>query len=217
MGPREGTSQALRVASPHPLLPVREQITHRDLSSVRARQPEGCAGTTAGGCTELGKASEDGTGTGVRSASCQGPGPLQGREGRIRSPCTQTPSTHQRPSPPATHCRMNWMASSYFIPLSMRASATRTGALGGWQGQVTQAQAPTPSPTPSPSGPGVAQASPVALPPHGRHRLRLRLLCGPRWAGPPLCLRLLVYKRVGGRAEGERAKCWAQVCPWMRV
>lgn len=29
----------------------------------------------------------------------------------------------------ATHCRMNWMASSYFIPLSMRATATRTGAL----------------------------------------------------------------------------------------
>lgn len=154
MGPREGTSQALRVASPHPLLPVREQTTHRDPSSVGARQPGGCAGTTAGGCTELGKASEDGTGTGVRSASCQGPGPLQGREGRIRTPCTQTPSTHQRPSPPATHCRMNWMASSYFIPLSMRASATRTGALGGRQGQVTQAQAPMPSPTPSPRGLG---------------------------------------------------------------
>uniref|UniRef100_A0A480GWI8 Protein tyrosine phosphatase type IVA 3 n=1 Tax=Sus scrofa TaxID=9823 RepID=A0A480GWI8_PIG len=29
---------------------------------------------------------------------------------------------------PRRFCRMNWMASSYFIPLSMRASATRTGA-----------------------------------------------------------------------------------------
>lgn len=30
-----------------------------------------------------------------------------------------------------TYCRMNWMASSYFIPLSIKASATRTGALKG--------------------------------------------------------------------------------------
>lgn len=30
-----------------------------------------------------------------------------------------------------TYCRMNWTASSYFIPHSMRASATRTGALRG--------------------------------------------------------------------------------------
>lgn len=30
-----------------------------------------------------------------------------------------------------THCRMNCTASSYFIPLSMRAKATRTGALRG--------------------------------------------------------------------------------------
>lgn len=28
-----------------------------------------------------------------------------------------------------THCRMNWTASSYFIPHSINASATRTGAL----------------------------------------------------------------------------------------
>lgn len=28
-----------------------------------------------------------------------------------------------------THCRMNCTASSYFIPLSMRAKATKTGAL----------------------------------------------------------------------------------------
>ena len=111
----------------------------------------------------MGKASEDSTGPGVRSASWRGPGPLQGREGRIRTPSTQTPEP-----PPATHCRMNWMASSYFIPLSMRASATRTGALGGRQGQVTQARAPTPSPTPSPSGPGEAQASPVSFPPPWR-------------------------------------------------
>lgn len=31
----------------------------------------------------------------------------------------------------STYCRMNWMASSYFIPLSIKASATRTGALKG--------------------------------------------------------------------------------------
>lgn len=30
-----------------------------------------------------------------------------------------------------TYCRMNWTASSYFIPHSIRASATRTGALQG--------------------------------------------------------------------------------------
>lgn len=59
-------------------------------------------------------------------------------------------------------------------------------------------------PRPS-SGPGVAQASPVALPPHGGHRLRLACCVAPGGPGPPLCLRLLVYKRVGGRAEGERA------------
>lgn len=39
-----------------------------------------------------------------------------------------SPPTPKRRS---TYCRMNWMASSYFIPLSIKASATRTGALKG--------------------------------------------------------------------------------------
>lgn len=42
--------------------------------------------------------------------------------------------THPDPPTPIyrlTYCRMNWMASSYFIPLSIKASATRTGALKG--------------------------------------------------------------------------------------
>lgn len=42
----------------------------------------------------------------------------------------------------STYCRMNWMASSYFIPLSIKASATRTGALkhknSGCHSPVTQ-------------------------------------------------------------------------------
>lgn len=47
-----------------------------------------------------------------------------------RGPETWTPELSPPTAPSATHCRMNWMASSYFIPLSRRASATRTGALG---------------------------------------------------------------------------------------
>lgn len=38
--------------------------------------------------------------------------------------CTQ-------PASQPTYCRMNWTASSYFIPHSIRARATRTGALRG--------------------------------------------------------------------------------------
>lgn len=52
---------------------------------------------------------------------------------------------------PATHCRMNWMASSYFMPLSMRASATRTGALGGTGGRVARAAALHPCPGQGPA------------------------------------------------------------------
>lgn len=55
------------------------------------------------------------------------------------------PTTHPPTHRPATHCRMNWMASSYFIPLSMRASATSTGALGT-DSRVIQASAPPPLP-----------------------------------------------------------------------
>lgn len=38
-----------------------------------------------------------------------------------------------------TYCRMNWTASSYFIPHSIKASATRTGAL---QGEKTRHKVP---------------------------------------------------------------------------
>lgn len=46
---------------------------------------------------------------------------------------TVDPSVSDPPTPIhcSTYCRMNWMASSYFIPLSIKASATRTGALKG--------------------------------------------------------------------------------------
>lgn len=56
-------------------------------------------------------------------------------------------SCHQPPHPAAaTHCRMNWMASSYFIPLSMSASATRTGALGTDTGGSPRPLLPPPHP-----------------------------------------------------------------------
>lgn len=63
-------------------------------------------------------------------------------------------SLREGPSAPtpqhcSTYCRMNWMASSYFIPLSIKASATRTGALkgksSGCHSPVTQPKGSYPS------------------------------------------------------------------------
>ena len=56
-------------------------------------------GTTVGGCTGLGDASEDSPGPGGRSAHWQGTGPLQGGEHRIRAPSTRTPEHSPPPSP----------------------------------------------------------------------------------------------------------------------
>ena len=118
-----------------------------------------------------------------------------------------------RPPPPATHCRMNRMASSYFMPLSMRASATRTGALGTDPG-LGQASAPHPSPDGPPAegaerclhpyihqkavqhprsmeGTGSSSAPPPAVQPQvGR--------------APSLSLRLPTCKRAG-EPEGEQS------------
>lgn len=51
--------------------------------------------------------------------------------GHARSLCSLGEGLLSLPTPKRrlTYCRMNWIASSYFIPLSIKASATRTGAL----------------------------------------------------------------------------------------
>lgn len=72
--------------------------------------------------------SSQGTATEVRGegqgdALSGSPSPTQLAKIHQRSPRATHPPTL------ATHCRMNWIASSYFIPLSIRARATSTGAL----------------------------------------------------------------------------------------
>lgn len=49
------------------------------------------------------------------------------------------PGQRARSASVQTYCRMNWTASSYFIPHSIRARATRTGALPGQRGDEDKA------------------------------------------------------------------------------
>lgn len=159
--------------------------------------------TWPGGCVRWDRGTPQGTcggwGSGLPAGRALAP---VGWGGRKRAPST-------RPPAPGTHCRMNWMASSYFIPLSMRASATRTGALGRQQGLVAQPPHPPPAPnrppdetqsrSPHPQGLKGCPDPPSAL---------LSLLCDLRWARQPLCASgsSSVNALVGGSKEGERSR-----------
>lgn len=218
MGPREGTSQALHAAAPHPLLPVWGADHTQHLSSVRARQPEGCAGATAGGCTELGKASEDGTGPGVRSASWRGPGPLGGREGRIRTPSTQTPEP-----PPASFPTSHSLSDELDGVLVLHPTLDEGQRHEDWSPRRTAGPGhPGPGTHPFPNtftlgawgGPGFPNFLPTPMEGTGSSCTCCVTSGGQ---GTSLCPRLLMYKCVGGRVEGGRPKCWAQVWPWMRA
>lgn len=113
----------------------------------------------------------------------------------------------------ATHCRMNWMASSYFIPLSMRARATRTGALqaDGRAGRLSLCVPPLPLTGLLTEGcpdslrrPSLPWSS--ARPPSSKSR-SLPSLCDLRWAKQPSWASgsLCAQHVVGGLKAGEQS------------